>query len=104
MYVLLWEFTVSVQTQALFEAIYGPDGDWQRLFTQHEGYIRTDLMRDQTTSGRYVTCDFWHSERDYQAFKNAAGSAYQALDARCDALTVSEKYLGSFDIVSNSAR
>lgn len=46
MFVVVWEFRVRPGQEAEFEARYGPDGDWARLFRLGEGYGGTVLLRD----------------------------------------------------------
>ena len=60
-YVTVWEFRVRPEAFEVFERIYGPDGDWVRLFQTAEGYVTTELNRDLRQAGRYVTLDFWTS-------------------------------------------
>jgi len=45
-HVILWEFLVKPGREKEFERIYGPEGDWARLFARAEGYVRSDLLRD----------------------------------------------------------
>lgn len=80
-----------------FEKAYGPNGDWAKLFDRAEGYIRTELIRDPKTPGRYVTLDFWKSRQAYQQFKKQNLAAYKALDKKCNSLTESEKLIGEFE-------
>ena len=73
----VWEFRVSGQKLRAFEKAYGPNGDWARLFSRGGGYIRTELIRDPKTPGRYVTVDFWKSRQAFERFKkqNLAATA-----------------------------
>jgi ribosomal-protein-alanine N-acetyltransferase len=80
-----------------FEKAYGPNGDWAGLFGQGEGYIRTELIRDPKTPGRYVTLDFWKSRQAYQRFKKRKLAAYKALDNKGNSLTESENLIGEFE-------
>jgi heme-degrading monooxygenase HmoA len=58
-YATLWEFTVAAARQAEFEAHYGPDGTWARLFSRADGYLGTELLRDRADPLRYLTIDRW---------------------------------------------
>jgi hypothetical protein len=59
MYVMIWEFFVRSASQKEFEGIYGPSGDWARLFASSPGYQGTELLADSEQAGeggrRYVT-------------------------------------------------
>jgi ribosomal-protein-alanine acetyltransferase len=95
----VWEFYVRSDKRRAFEKAYGPNGDWARHFGQGEGYIRTELIRDPKTPGRYVTLDFWTSRLAYQRFKRQSLAAYKALDKRCEMLTERERLIGEFEKV-----
>jgi len=92
----VWEFRVSADKRRAFEKVYGPNGDWARLFRRGEGYMRTELIRDRDVPLRYVTLDFWTSRLAYQKFRSQNLPAYKALDKRCEALTQSERFIGEF--------
>ena len=94
---IVWEYEVGPEHAAAFEALYGADGDWARLFRRAEGYVETRLYRDTARPMLYLTIDRWLSRAAYEAFARAAGPAYAALDRRGDALTVREHRLGAFD-------
>jgi ribosomal-protein-alanine acetyltransferase len=93
----VWEFYVRSDKRRAFEKAYGPNGDWARLFGQGEGYIRTELIRDPKTLGRYVTLDFWTSRHAHQQFKKQHLAAYKALDKKCNSLTEREQLIGEFE-------
>jgi heme-degrading monooxygenase HmoA len=67
-----------------------------RLFGQADGYVETLLFRDTDRSTRYLTIDRWRSRTAYEAFVSSSRSLYAALDQRGDALTVSERRVGTF--------
>lgn len=92
---ILWEYRVTPAAAPGFEALYGPDGDWARLFRRHAGYLGTELLRD-VDGGRYLSIDRWRSAADYDDALAAAALDYAALDARGDALTLEERPLGRF--------
>jgi ribosomal-protein-alanine N-acetyltransferase len=95
--VIVWEFRVYPSQRRIFEKIYGPEGEWERLFRRNEAYIRTELIRDAKTPARYLTLDFWSSRKAYQKFKVQNRKEYATIDKKCESLTVSEKCLGEFD-------
>lgn len=100
MYVLLWEFLVRAECKAEFEAIYGPQGEWARLFRHSHGYQHTILLHDSNAGSRYITLDFWTSREAYDQFQREHQAEYQALDERCADLTAKEAMLGEFEVVS----
>jgi heme-degrading monooxygenase HmoA len=94
MFVVVWEYEVRDGAAPAFEALYGPEGDWVALFREHAGFIGTELLRG--ADGRYMTLDRWTSADDYEAFLTAAKPRYAHIDARGDALTLTERRLGAF--------
>jgi heme-degrading monooxygenase HmoA len=97
MFVVLWEFDVKPGYEERFERVYGPDGDWVRLFRGDANYLGTRLLREASRDGIYVTLDFWQSRDAYERFQVTAREAYAALDAACEPLTASEQHIGSFE-------
>ena len=97
MYEIFWEYEVRPEQVAAFERLYGADGEWARLFRRADGYVETLLFRDTDRPTRYLTVDRWQSRAAFDAFVDAAGSAYAALDRQGDALTVHERHLCAFD-------
>jgi heme-degrading monooxygenase HmoA len=95
-YAVVWEFRVRSGSEARFERVYGPDGEWARLFRQDKGYAGTELMRDQSSPGRYLTIDFWRSREEYEAFRQQHAEEYRHIDQKCEALTEAETALGSW--------
>jgi heme-degrading monooxygenase HmoA len=82
--------------KSTFERIYGPEGDWARLFRTGDGYLGTELIVSQTDPHTYMTLDFWKTEETYDRFRLAHSAAYQEIDARCESLTDNEVELGRF--------
>jgi heme-degrading monooxygenase HmoA len=93
----VWGFRVPGRQQRAFEKEYGPDGAWAQLFRTGEGYMRTELLRDRQTPGRYLTIDRWVSRKAFVNFKKQKRAEYKALDKKCAALTQKEKLLGEFE-------
>jgi hypothetical protein len=79
-----------------FGQVYGPKGDWVRLFRQDESYIRTELVRESKGKRTYLTLDYWTSEEAYDAFRARHLDAYRVLDQKCEGLTESEREIGRF--------
>jgi heme-degrading monooxygenase HmoA len=95
-YATVWEFTVAAARQAEFEAHYGPDGTWARLFRLADGYLGTELLRDRANSLRYLTIDRWESREAFQAFRHSHGAEYERLDREFESLTTREEPLGEY--------
>jgi heme-degrading monooxygenase HmoA len=97
MFLALWEFDVKQGCEERFESVYGPDGDWARLFRSDPGYQRTLLLRDAFRDRIYLTCDFWESRKAYEAFRKNNLEAYLALDESCEEWTLAEREIGEFE-------
>jgi heme-degrading monooxygenase HmoA len=95
-YLVIWEFHVRRGQQEKFEAIYGPNGDWAELFRQSDNYLGTELSRDLQNPSRYVTLDFWTSQKAYEEFRGHYVKDYAALDESCAQLTEREVEIGRF--------
>ena len=98
-YIYIWDFIVSKSSVLKFEESYGPNGGWANLFRKHTGYLKTELIRDQTNPLRYMTIDHWQSEKDYTEFLATFKVEYDQLDRRYEALTVQETRIGTFTTV-----
>jgi heme-degrading monooxygenase HmoA len=92
----VWEYRVAPGREADFEQTYGPDGAWARLFRRDPDYLGTDLLRDATRPGRYVTVDRWSSEESWRRFRGLHATDYEALDLEGATLTTEETHLGDF--------
>ena len=58
MFEIVWEYEVRPEKVEAFEALYGPEGDWARLFRRADGYVETRLFRDTarpSTAGSLVS-------------------------------------------------
>ncbi|WP_417454515.1 antibiotic biosynthesis monooxygenase family protein [Kiloniella sp.] len=95
-YCYIWEFIVKDGANNHFEDFYGDEGEWVQLFTMGAGYIRTELVQDQTDPQRYLTVDYWNTEEDFHEFKKIFGQEYLALDKECNGLTLKERKIGEF--------
>ncbi len=96
MYLVLWEFIVQEAQRAEFEQVYGPGGEWSRFFGRMQGYLGTELLRDEEAPERYVSMDRWDSAAAYRQFRREHAEEYNALDLRCEGLTEHESFLGAF--------
>lgn len=99
MFVILWEYRVKRERLPEFEAAYGPDGDWVRLFRMADGFVQTELWHDREDRTRYVSVDKWTSRHYYDAFRLAFDEQYVALDSQTEKFTASEKRLGLFEML-----
>jgi heme-degrading monooxygenase HmoA len=93
----VWAFDVKPEQVKAFERVYGPEGDWVRLFRRAPGYVGTEMRRETERMTRYLTIDRWESRAAYAQFKETLRHEYQALDARCAMLTYSERKVGDFE-------
>ena len=92
--VIVWEFRVRPGHVAAFEAVYGPEGDWARLFARSPAYAGTELLRDPSIEGRYLTLDRWASLEAFEELRRVHAADYEALDATCEAWTEAETKIG----------
>lgn len=98
MIAILWRYAVRPGAEARFAAMYGPEGDWARLFRMAAGFVRTELLRE--AGGGFATLDYWDEAASFERFKAAFADAYAELDARCEPLTEAEEKLGVFEVVA----
>jgi heme-degrading monooxygenase HmoA len=96
MFVVVWQFEIAEEKIADFEAAYGPDGDWAKLFRNSPEYLGTELLTDAYISGSYLTIDRWTSDEAFRAFRRDNDAAYEALDRSCDDLTSRETRIGAY--------
>lgn len=97
MIAIVWRYAAAPGAEARFAEIYGPEGEWARLFRRARGYVRTELLRDE--AGGFATLDYWDELASFEAFKTDFGAAYAELDAACEALTEREERVGVFEVM-----
>lgn len=102
-FVDLWEYRVRPGSIAAFEAAYGADGPWVRLFRAHDGYLGTELLRDLEEPDLFRTIDRWRSRADRDRCRERAAAEYAAIDRACAALTLEERSLGESETVGGGA-
>jgi heme-degrading monooxygenase HmoA len=95
-YTYLWEFIVESEHADEFERHYGPQGSWVQLFRRAPGYTETLLLRDSTNPQRFITIDRWKNGEAYRKFRSEFSQEYEALDSRCERLTIQETLIGEF--------
>ena len=93
-HVILWEFRVKPGCEAAFEAAYGSEGDWARLFRRDPAFRGTELLRVATARG-YLTIDRWASRAAFESFQKRHRKEYEALDRMLAKLTERETPLGA---------
>jgi heme-degrading monooxygenase HmoA len=93
MYLIVWKYEVLDEHEEHFRGSYGPDGDWTRLFAQHDGFLGTELIAIDEP-GRYMTIDRWEGEQSFNAFMERDQEAYRRLDERFETFTISEDLVG----------
>ena len=95
-FIIVWEFRVRAGHEAEFEAVYGAGGEWDQLFALSPDYQGTELLRDASTPGRYLTVDRWASAESFEDFRRVHADEYDTLDARCEARTEAETKIGAW--------
>ncbi|HLB89177.1 MAG: hypothetical protein AUH86_12365 [Acidobacteria bacterium 13_1_40CM_4_58_4] len=95
-YVRICEFRARPGLEEEFERIYGPEGDWVRLFKKSKSFLRTELNCDMDTKGRYITVDYFVSRSSFDEFLKEFREEYDALDRHCERVRAFEKPVGSF--------
>ena len=103
MYVIIWKFAVKPGLQDDFEAVYGPAGVWAQFFPRGDGYVETELLRDASAPGLYVTIDRWESKAVYENFRTRFAAGYSAIDQECEVLTESETEIGTYERVASKS-
>lgn len=96
MFVVVWQFEIAEEKVSAFEATYGPEGAWAKLFGSSPDYKGTELLRDAYIPGNYLTIDRWSSEEAFRAFRKDHDREYETLDRRCDELTAKEARVGAY--------
>ena len=97
MHVILWRFRARPGREAEFEAAYGDDGVWVRLFRTGQGFLGS---RADARNGRdvYLTIDRWVSEDAYRSVSRSAGRrATRRSTPAAQALTTEETLLGAVE-------
>ena len=98
MFVVVWQFEISEDKIAAFEAGYSPQGAWAQLFGASPEYRGTELLRDAYIPGNYPTIDRWASEEAFRAFRKDHDREYETLDRACDDLTSREIRIGAYTV------
>jgi heme-degrading monooxygenase HmoA len=98
MFVVVWQFEIAEEKIAAFEAAYGSEGAWAKLFRSSSDYQGTELLRDAYIPGSYLTIDRWASEEAFRAFRKDHDAEYESIDRSCDSLTSRETRVGASSV------
>lgn len=101
-YAYAWEFLVRPGREGEFVRHYGPDGTWAELFRLAPGYVQTLLLRDREDGSRFVTVDLWESVEAFEDFRRRFAEEFARLDEACEALTLEERTLGTYEIAGEA--
>jgi heme-degrading monooxygenase HmoA len=102
MFVALWEYEVKPGCEKRFEKVYGPEGDWAKLFRTDPNYCETCLLQDPTGAAVYLTLDYWTSREAYEGFIKSHECEYKRLDALGEELTLQERRIGWYEAVGQT--
>ncbi|WP_263376832.1 antibiotic biosynthesis monooxygenase family protein [Granulicella aggregans] len=94
---IVWEFIVREESVEEFQAAYGPQGSWVKLFERAEGFLGTVLLRSDQAQNKFLTIDRWKDVASYKNFRQIFAAEYAELDAQLDKLTISETRIGAFE-------
>ena len=97
MFVRVWRFRPKGGFEDEFEALYGGDGAWTRLFRLGRGYLGTDVERVTDTPPVYRPIDRWESRAAWDAFRREYGALYDSLDRQAELVTDMEQLVEEFD-------
>jgi heme-degrading monooxygenase HmoA len=98
MFVVVWQFEIAEEKVSAFEAAYGPEGPWARLFHGSPGYQGTELLKDAYVPGGYLTIDRWENEEAFRAFRKDNDTGYEAVDRACGEITSRETRIGAYTV------
>ena len=98
MFVRIWLFRPKAGHEDEFEALYGQDGEWARLFRLGHGYLGTELERVADEPPEYRTVDRWESREAWDAFRRQHAALYESLDRRGELVTAMEQLVEESDV------
>ena len=97
MFHILWQFETSDSQRPDFTTAYGPSGPWAEFFRDAPGYLGTELFQRCLEPPCFLTVDHWESRAVYEAFRRERAAEYAALDAACEGLTTTERFLTAWE-------
>ena len=95
MYLILWQFEVAPEKRAEFVRCYSSDGDWAQLFSRSVEWQGTELLVVEGDARSFFTIDRWTTPGAWERFKAIHAADYDALDRKCEGLTLSEQRIGA---------
>lgn len=95
-YIRVWDLQAKLGSEAEFEAVFGPGGDWENLFRKSKAFLGTEFFRDMENPSRYMLVDRFSSQAAFTAFLEKFREQYDKLDKKCEPLCASDIRLGSF--------
>jgi len=93
----VWKFRPPAAREEEFALAYGADGVWAALFGKAPRYLGTSLYRPAEPGGWWMTIDRWSSAADFEAFGQAYGEEYRALDVELEGVAGEEEFVGAFE-------
>ena len=102
MFVRVWLFRPKPGFEREFEAIYGDDGEWTRLFEQGHGYLGTETRRVAHDPPEYRTIDRWESRAAWEVFRARYEALYEGLDERAARVTDLEQLVEEAEITDRN--
>jgi len=94
-YLILWQFQVAPEKRAEFVRRYASDGDWAELFSRSVEWQGTELLVVEGDPRSFYTIDRWTTPGAWERFKATHAADYDALDKKCEGLTLSEQRIGA---------
>jgi len=94
---ILWQFETSYSRLPDFAAACGPEGPWADFFRGAPGYLGTELFQRSLGPPCFLTVDHWESRAAYETFRRERATEYAALDAACEGLTTTERFLTAWE-------
>lgn len=98
MVVIVWAFRVRPERLSEFLSANAPGGEWDRLFRRGEGFLSVELLQDERDETRFLTIDRWVSREARDRFRLRFREEYDALDRKCEDLTLEEAPIGDFSL------
>lgn len=96
---IVWEYLVREDRRPDFLRYYANDGLWAGFFRKGDGYVDTALLQDAAKPNRYVTVDTWDDLASFEAFQKQHAAEYAEIDRACEAFTLEERHLGTFEVL-----
>ena len=93
----IWKFRPPEDRVDEFASAYSGNGVWAELFSKAKGYLGSTLLRSDQPGGWWLTIDRWNSFADFEAFGQAHGEEYRALDAQLEGVAGEEEFVGAFE-------